>query len=807
MVRVDGEGYQWHGVEPEFPTINTTAIYLTATRTILTFEAGPIRFNVTYLSPVEPSDWVRQSFPFSYISIDAVWSTDGQRHGVQFYFDTSGQWLSADDQDTVKWNTTSSATSLIHSMQLSVPQAFQEGQGVAKDSNLYLAISQESPGLTWETNWAQALRRQFDNNGSLTNTQDTASRPINANQPALAASVDLGSIQQASPSVVWAIGLVRQPTIQFQTPRDNDPQQHHSFFWTKYTSIDEAIDDFILDFPNALTRSVTLDRKVMEDAGKVSSQYADLAALSVRQMFAALDITVPELTLTVGASVTTTAAGAAATGMAKIRVFMKDTGTTRQTNPVETIYGSLPGILYFNASLAGALLLPLLEYGTARKGVQNSPSYASMDLGSSYPDATGPSRDQSMYGADTTSSMLIMVLAHAKKSGDGSLIQNHLPLLLDWADYLYEAPFANRSILLTSDTMGVFDSNTALKCIHALYAMSEILGLDRSASPDIASRQQYYSDRATLLLNEWRNSSFLSDHVTSTPGVETSWGLVHNMYASKLLNVSLVDKGTINAQTSFYASRAASVGPFGFPYTSNSPITRSDWSLFTAASVTSDSVRDEMISKVHAYAFLNRTECPWPTIYDSNSGVASLGCASPGQGAMFALLAPEIPDQVVNLILPTSTSNPLIPGASAEENSFGTAKIVGTTIGGLAFVLLIVGLAFLIRRGRSRSTATATQEAMPFTFDGEKLVKSSKTASVPAEILLTSNHYPARSTSELSSAPPTMSDVPRSEDTIQLRRQFEEIQRELAAIREVQAMQQMQIELPPTYEPAVRARE
>ncbi|KAJ3517822.1 hypothetical protein NLJ89_g242 [Agrocybe chaxingu] len=181
------------------------------------------------------------------------------------------EWLSADDGDTVKWNTTSSATSLIHSMRLSVPQAFQEDQGIAKDSTLYLATSKESPGLTWQTNWARALHQQFNNNGSLTNTQDTASRPINANQPALATSVNLGSIEQVSPSVFWAIGLVRQPTIRFQTLRENVPQHYHSFFWTKYTSIDEAIDDFIQDFPNALTRSVALDRKVMEDAGKVSS--------------------------------------------------------------------------------------------------------------------------------------------------------------------------------------------------------------------------------------------------------------------------------------------------------------------------------------------------------------------------------------------------------------------------------------------------------------------------------------------------------------------------------------------------------
>ncbi|KAJ3492640.1 hypothetical protein NLJ89_g11188 [Agrocybe chaxingu] len=147
-----------------------------------------------------------------------------------------------------------------------------------------------------------------------------------------------------------------------------------------------------------------------------------------------------------------------------------------------------------------------------------------------------------------------------------------------------------------------------------------------------------------------------------------------------------------------------------------------------------------------------------------------------------------------------STSNPVIPGESAEESSFRTAKIVGITVGVLAFVLLMVGLASLIHRGKSRSTAQTTQEATPFAFDRDKLVKSLKIAPVLSETEPAGNHDPALSTSKPSSAPPTtMGDVPRSEDTIQLRRQLEEMQRELAAIREVQ---QMQIELPPMYEPA-----
>lgn len=37
----------------------------------------------------QPSDWVRQSMPFSYLSLEAT-SNDGQAHNVQVYSDISG---------------------------------------------------------------------------------------------------------------------------------------------------------------------------------------------------------------------------------------------------------------------------------------------------------------------------------------------------------------------------------------------------------------------------------------------------------------------------------------------------------------------------------------------------------------------------------------------------------------------------------------------------------------------------------------------------------------------------------------------
>ena len=48
--------------------------------------AGVVEMNITFLSPITPTDLKRQSLIFSYVDI-SVTSTDGAAHDVQLYTD------------------------------------------------------------------------------------------------------------------------------------------------------------------------------------------------------------------------------------------------------------------------------------------------------------------------------------------------------------------------------------------------------------------------------------------------------------------------------------------------------------------------------------------------------------------------------------------------------------------------------------------------------------------------------------------------------------------------------------------------
>lgn len=93
LIRVDGESYTWMGL-PGTNTVNQTAFEYTSTKSIFTMNVGgQVEMNITFLSPLTPKDFKRQSLIFSYLNVE-VSSLDGRDHDVQVYADiTAGEWL------------------------------------------------------------------------------------------------------------------------------------------------------------------------------------------------------------------------------------------------------------------------------------------------------------------------------------------------------------------------------------------------------------------------------------------------------------------------------------------------------------------------------------------------------------------------------------------------------------------------------------------------------------------------------------------------------------------------------------------
>jgi hypothetical protein len=93
LVRVDGNTFVWMGAPDDYNDLaNQTSYEYTSTKSIFFITADDkIQLKVTFLSPLTPNDFKRQSLIFSYMEIE-VSSLDNSEHDVQIYTDISAGW-------------------------------------------------------------------------------------------------------------------------------------------------------------------------------------------------------------------------------------------------------------------------------------------------------------------------------------------------------------------------------------------------------------------------------------------------------------------------------------------------------------------------------------------------------------------------------------------------------------------------------------------------------------------------------------------------------------------------------------------
>lgn len=73
----------------------------------------------------QPTDLVKQSLPFSYVSVVAA-PNDGNSHTVQVYTDISAEWITGNNSLIANWTTDTSNNAIIHQTQLAQQQPYTE---------------------------------------------------------------------------------------------------------------------------------------------------------------------------------------------------------------------------------------------------------------------------------------------------------------------------------------------------------------------------------------------------------------------------------------------------------------------------------------------------------------------------------------------------------------------------------------------------------------------------------------------------------------------------------------------------------
>ncbi|GME48215.1 Six-hairpin glycosidase-like protein [Neofusicoccum parvum] len=618
MIRVDGTAYKWMGdpLAADGPAVVSQDSYeYTSTKSIFNMNVdGKVAMNITFLSPIFPDDFQRQSLIFSYLNVE-VSSIDGSEHDVQLYSDISAEWVTGDRTKVAQWEYETSSDLAYHKVYRQTQQAFSENADQAEWGNWYYATDAVD-GMTFQSGADNDVRGAFANNGSLANTKDTNFRAVNDNWPVMAFAVDVGSVSSNSVNTLFTLGLCQQEAIQFA---GSDGYLPRPSLWTDYFSDDvAALDFFHKDYSTATDRATALDSKISSDAiGAAGQDYLTITSLSVRQVFAAVQL--------VGTQ-------------DKHWIFMKEISSNGNMNTVDVIFPAHPLFLYTNPELLRLVLEPLYEN---QESGQYPNDYAMHDLGARYPNATGHSDglDEPM-PLEECGNMLIMALAYYQRTQNLDWLNAHYDILRQWTTFLTDEALYPNNQLSTDDFAGTLanQTNLALKGIIGIEAMSQIA--DLTSHPDEASTDH---NTSTSYIAQWQDLAIVPQsgdtpaHTNLAYGDADSHGLLYNLYAARELGFDLVPQEIFEQQSAFYPTVERR---FGVPLDTRNTYTKTDWEMFVAA-IASDETRDMFHSDIAAWINETPTNRALTDLYETETGDYPSGItfvARPVMGGTFALL-------------------------------------------------------------------------------------------------------------------------------------------------------------------------
>ncbi|KAK3109586.1 hypothetical protein LTR53_016997, partial [Teratosphaeriaceae sp. CCFEE 6253] len=547
-----------------------TAAY-TSTHTTFTVTAGTATFLLDFLSPVSPGNLVRQSAPFSYLTVSAA-GTNCTTPDVEIYSDIDNSWAGQFDENVqIGWgySLTDESTS-VSTLTPGGTATYSELNDTAQwGTAVYCTRPTTGSQLTATVGDMEGVRAAFAANGSLSGSWEWQYKSV------VAYSHNLGRLQAGnSTNITFAIGYWRDAAINYLG--DARTAYFTSVCLDPQCGCKHVLDDF--DGADAEARA--FDAEIASKAESVAgANYSDIVTLSVRQAFGAMDITIPRDTLDTD----------------DVLAFVKEISSDGNVNTIDVIYPMAPMFYVLAPDYLRLLLEPVTRYLASGAWPHN---YTIHDLGSAYPNATGHNNGTAEeMPVEECGSLLTLAYMYQKATGDETWAKQYQALFRGYADYLVLNGLYPTEQLSTDDGLGNISNQTelAIKAAVGLNAYGVMTG--QSNYSDIAKRfaSTLYHDKAGTDRNQ--------THFTCIQGEEDSWSMAFNLYPDVLLNLSTFPTAAYAMQSSFYPTVRM---PGGVPLDDLVDWGKTDWMMFAAAiavapGVSNTDVRDMFVDDVHAF--------------------------------------------------------------------------------------------------------------------------------------------------------------------------------------------------------------
>lgn len=198
---------------------------------------------------------------------------------MSVYTDISAEWVSASDNtQIVVWQSNTTGPVFTHQVMLQTQQNYTEYDDFIMRKFVLVAVTcgsgrvhcriaqrglliiprrtyatrcpskarksdqfpQNGTSTTYQTGQDIVVRAQFINDGVLANTSDTNFRAISDDWPVFAFAQDLGTVSGTSNTVVFTVGHVRDPAVEYIIA-GGAYQARSLYAWSAYPSVEQMV--------------------------------------------------------------------------------------------------------------------------------------------------------------------------------------------------------------------------------------------------------------------------------------------------------------------------------------------------------------------------------------------------------------------------------------------------------------------------------------------------------------------------------------------------------------------------------------
>ena len=384
-----------------------------------------------------------------------------------------------------------------------------------------------------------------------------------------------------------------------------------------------------------------IDEKLKIKADKISPDYYDILAASLRQSVAAHT--------------------AIADNDKKVVFLSKENGSNGCIGTLDVSYPSMPLYLIYNTELVKGMLRPILKFARMPiwkfdftphdvgaypfccgnvYGAVETGRYGSIiknkcgELQPQYylfPENDGEIDEDMQMPVEECANMLIMLYACYAFDGDITLYADNADLCEKWVRYLVKYGLKPANQLCSDDFAGHFSNNLNL-AIKAAVGIGCYAKLLEESGSDGKEFEKTAKEFATEIEN-------FSENLTHLPltwdGKKEGFGIKYNLLFDKVLDLNLFSRNLREKETDFYIEKSL---PFGIPFFDIKNYVKSDWAIWVAALTDDSEKRKKMTAPIANFLKNSPSRVPFCDWYMGDTGEKLFSQARSVVGGCFALL-------------------------------------------------------------------------------------------------------------------------------------------------------------------------